>query len=82
MNTVSLKLLGGESIMTWWPILAGLMVLYLPTYYDLANGLWNSDDYAHGPIILVVSLFLIWQQRMVFIHHAPSRPTPTQANTG
>ncbi len=52
---------------TWWPIVIGLLVLYVPSYWMLAHGLWNTDDYAHGPIVLVVSLFLIWQQRAVFL---------------
>ena len=59
---------------TWWPIVLGLVVLYVPTYWMLAHGLWNSDDYAHGPIVLVVALFLIWQQRAVFT--GTDKPTP------
>ncbi len=51
----------------WWPVVLGLLVLYLPTYHDLANGLWNSEEQAHGPIVLVVALYLIWMQRAVFL---------------
>ncbi len=51
----------------WWPVLLGLAVLYLPTWWDLANGLWSSEEQAHGPIILIVSLYLFWQQRAVLI---------------
>ncbi|OZA14334.1 MAG: exosortase B [Hydrogenophilales bacterium 17-62-8] len=51
---------------SWWPVVIGLLVLYVPSYWMLAHGLWNSDDYAHGPIVLVVTLYLIWQQRAVF----------------
>ncbi|MCC6534647.1 MAG: exosortase B [Burkholderiales bacterium] len=47
----------------WWPVLLGLAVLYLPTYYDLANGLWNQEEQAHGPIVLAVALYLAWQGR-------------------
>jgi len=54
--------------------MVGLLVLYVPTYWMLAHGLWNSDDYAHGPIVLVVTFFLIWQQRAVFIHDTGIRP--------
>ncbi len=61
----------------WWPIMVGLLVLYVPTYWMLAHGLWNSDDYAHGPIVLVVTFYLIWQQRAVFIHDTGIR-SPTQ----
>lgn len=59
----------------WWPVLFGLIALYFPTYYALATGLWRSDDQAHGPIVLTVALYLIWQKR----HHL--LPT-TQASNG
>jgi exosortase B len=65
---------------TWWPIVLGLLVLYVPTYWMLAHGLWNSEDHAHGPIVLVVALFLIWQQRAVFM--ASARPTGVEAAIG
>ncbi len=47
----------------WWPILLGLAALYVPSYYALATGLWRSDDQAHGPIVLMVVVFLFWQNR-------------------
>jgi exosortase B len=52
-------------ILLWWPILLGLAALYLPTYYELANDLWNTEEQAHGPIVLAVALFLIWRARSV-----------------
>ena len=57
-------------LQAWWPVVLGLLVLYVPTYWMLAHGLWNSDDYAHGPIVLVVTLFLIWRQRAVLLPDA------------
>jgi exosortase B len=51
----------------WWPVLVGLAVLYLPTYYDLANGLWNREEQAHGPIVLVVAAYLAWVKRAVLL---------------
>lgn len=50
----------------WWPVLLGMAVLYLPTFYDLARGLWNTEEQAHGPFILAVCLYLFWQKRQVF----------------
>ncbi len=50
------------AISIWWPVLAGLLTLYVPTFFDLANGLWGTEAYAHGPIILFLSLWLIWNQ--------------------
>jgi exosortase B len=52
-----------QGIAIWWPVLAGLAALYLPTYYELATSLWNDEEQAHGPIVLVVSLYLIWRSR-------------------
>jgi len=66
----------------WWPIVLGLLVLYVPTYWILAHGIWNSEEQAHGPIVLVVALFLIWQQRAIFLADTSSPPTRGQATTG
>ena len=46
-----------------WPILLGLAALYVPTWADLARGLWQTDENAHGPIILAVAAFLAWRER-------------------
>ena len=67
---------------TWWPIVLGLLVLYVPSYWMLANGLWNSDDYAHGPIVLVVTLYLIWQQRAVFMANPDIAPNRVEVAIG
>lgn len=47
----------------WWPVLLGVLALYVPTYWGLAHGIWNSEEQAHGPIVLVVSLYLLWAKR-------------------
>jgi exosortase B len=44
----------------FWPLLLGLAALYVPTFHDLAFGLWSNESYAHGPIILVLALWLLW----------------------
>ncbi|MGZ3180901.1 MAG: exosortase B [Telluria sp.] len=46
----------------WWPVLAGVLCLYVPTFYDLFNGIWASEEQAHGPIILGLSLWLLYRQ--------------------
>lgn len=61
----------------WWPIIIGLIVLYLPTYYGLFNGIWSSgDDQSHGPIVLAVVLFLFWQSRQALQVNAPVSTNP------
>lgn len=41
----------------------GLAVLYGPTYYMLAQTVWATDEQGHGPIILAISLWLMWGRR-------------------
>lgn len=66
-----------HGVTIWWPVLLGLAALYGPTYYDLANGLWNSEEHAHGPIVLIVALYLIWRSRAVLL--APGADKPNAA---
>jgi exosortase B len=55
------------ALKTWWPVLLGLAVLYLPTWWDLAHSLWSTEEQGHGPLILAVALYLVWQRRDVFL---------------
>lgn len=54
-------------------MLIGISVLFLPTYYDLDRGLWNTEDNAHGPIILLVVLWFFWKKREALL--APAMTT-------
>lgn len=54
-------------IKTGWPVLLGMMVLYVPSFYDLAYGLWNTEEQAHGPLILAITFYLFWQKRSILM---------------
>jgi len=64
-----------QGVTIWWPVLLGLAALYGPTYYDLANGLWNSEEHAHGPIVLIVALYLIWRSRAALLTPGDEKPS-------
>lgn len=51
----------------WWPVLLGLSVLYVPTFTDLAGTLWQNDDHAHGPVILAMICWLVWQSKRTLL---------------
>jgi len=59
----------------WLPVVVGLLALYVPTFYGLAMDLWQVDDYAHGPIILAVVIWLIWDRREV-LYAETSKASP------
>lgn len=48
----------------WLICAAGALVLAIPSSIDFfAGGLWSSDRYAHGPIVLAVGAWLIYSKR-------------------
>ena len=51
----------------------GFVALYLPSYLAAAQGLWQTDDFGHAPIILAVVVWLFWQIRKE-IQVAPDQP--------
>jgi exosortase B len=57
------KSVSSLSFLGWLPIAVGLIALFGPTFFGLARTLWRTDDYAHGPVILAVAIWLMWQRR-------------------
>ncbi len=76
MSYFTTRSLDSKSTMfTWWPILLGLLAMYGPTFYDLANGLWTEDEQMHGPIILGLSLWLIYRKWPRMIELSEGKPS-------
>jgi exosortase B len=46
----------------WWPVLAGLALLFGPTFHGLFTGAWVSEEQGHGPIIFALALWLIYRK--------------------
>jgi exosortase B len=46
----------------WWPVLAGLAILFVPTFVDLFSGAWIGEEQGHGPIIYGLALWLIYRK--------------------
>lgn len=63
---------GSDRVMLGLLVL-GFALLYLPTYIDLSTTVWESDEQGHGPIILAICAWLLWQLRHR-IAALPSRP--------
>ena len=47
-------------ILPWAVLLAGLMAAYVPTVADLFRTLWSTEQNAHGPLVLVMGLGLLF----------------------
>lgn len=57
-------------LLEWLPVVFGLTVLYVPTFMHLGARHWQEEEGAHGPIILAVIAWLIWQKRDVLLSPA------------
>ncbi|MBV8635684.1 MAG: exosortase B [Burkholderiaceae bacterium] len=71
---------GRGDLTAWWPFALGLAVLYLPTYYRLATGLWTFSDQTQGPLILLIVAYLFWTQREKLLPQPGRRAWPAMGS--
>lgn len=57
----------------WLIALVGFAAMYAPVYWWALNGIWETEEHGHGPIVLAVLLYLFWSKREI-IAAAPARP--------
>ena len=63
-NRIDLRVMQARAVLPeWWPVLLGMLVLFVPTFYDLFTGPWVSEEQGHGPIIFALFLWLAYRNR-------------------
>jgi exosortase B len=67
---------GNAGVAEWLPVILGLIVLYVPTLFDLVTMIWIRDDEFHGAIVLLVIAWLAWDRREGLLT-APAKIAPT-----
>nr|WP_316643901.1 exosortase B [uncultured Roseateles sp.] len=55
--------LSRQSVVASALLLLGLIVMFAPVFNHVARTVWNTDEQGHGPIILAVVGWLLWQRR-------------------
>lgn len=50
-----------------------MAALYGPSYWTAANGIWQTDEFGHAPLIFFVAVWLAWRVRPI-VMAVPSRP--------
>ncbi len=53
---------GRQRLPDWLPLAAGFLAMLLPSLLGLFRGIWSTEEQAHGPIILALSLWLIYRK--------------------
>jgi exosortase B len=64
-----------DALPDWLPVLLGMLVLYVPTFHRLFTGLWATEEQAHGPIILLLALWLMYRQWPAMLARADGQPS-------
>ena len=59
----------------WLIALTGFAAMFLPVYWWAANGIWQTDEQAHGAIILIIVGWLFWDKRQAILD-ASKEPAP------
>ena len=67
---------GRVDLPLWLPIAAGLALLFVPTYIDIAKGFWAFERGSQGPIILLIVAWLFWRQRGDLLNPPESARAP------
>lgn len=62
--------LPGSDMLVLMPLLVGFAAMFVPVYVDLARIVWPSDEQGHGPIILALSVWLIYSKRQAIANTA------------
>lgn len=55
----------------WLWALCAFLLLYAPIYWDASQNIWGRDEYAHAPMILLISGWLAWQKRSALAADSP-----------
>jgi exosortase B len=64
-----------QPLLPWLIAAVGLLTLYLPTFWDLFHGIWSTEQQGHGPIVLGISLWLLWR-KWPEVRALPPQPAP------
>lgn len=68
-----------ERTLPWWIVAIGLLTLYVPTIVSLLRTVWSSDEQGHGPIVLGISIWLIYRKWPEVDSLEKTRPIPALA---
>lgn len=79
MATAVLHRIASPAPLPWLLLIAGWAIAYGPTYWDLAQGIWRSEEQFHGAIVLLVSAWLLLMRPQPVAGTADAAGSPASA---
>lgn len=64
------------ALVPWLIAGVGVLALYIPTLVSLFSSIWSSDSQGHGPIVLGISIWLIYRRWAEVMDTSTSAPKP------
>lgn len=64
------------ALIPWLIAGVGVLALYVPTLVSLFSSIWASDSQGHGPIVLGISIWLIYRRWAEVMDTSTSAPKP------
>ncbi|WP_347985967.1 exosortase B [Methylomonas sp. AM2-LC] len=52
-------------------VIIGIVALYAPTIYDLANSLWMTDEQSYGSLVFLIELWLLYRAKDALLQLTP-----------
>jgi exosortase B len=49
-----------NKLLSYLALLASVLILFVPVFYDLFVNVWNSDTQSHGPIVLGIAIWFFY----------------------
>lgn len=63
MQTIGLVIKHTQENTSIWVLFVSVAIMYVPTFWSLiTTGMWTDAENGHGPIIFVVSTWLLWKR--------------------
>jgi exosortase B len=72
IDAVKEPLAAPQGLHLWGPVVLGLLLLAVPTYWDLYHVFWSTPNGAYGGVMFLMILWLMWRERDVV--RAPGVP--------
>ncbi len=65
-----------QALLPWALVAIGFAAVYIPSFIDLFNGIWATDQQGHGPIVLAVAAWLMFRRWPQVRATAPAPAVP------
>jgi exosortase B len=77
LQAISMGSFPKQKVLGYLTLLASVLVMFVPVFYDLFVTVWNSDAQSHGPIVLAIAIWFFYFKTKQILERSPKfKPAP------